>query len=41
MKGHVKQAQELLTLWDEFKALGLPDEKWEEFYREKTAKKKE
>lgn len=35
MKGHVRQAQELLELWDEFKTLGFPDDKWEEFYKEK------
>lgn len=36
MKGHIKQVQELLELWDEFNAQGLPDEEWEEFYRKRV-----
>jgi len=37
MRGHTKQVAELLEFWEEFKALGLPFEKWEEFYLEKMA----
>lgn len=41
MRGHTKQVEELLELWEEFKALGRPFEEWEKFYLEKMAGRSE